>query len=131
MGLDLEDGGCAQPARVSLPVCGVNLDTQTRCQHYRGTTDIIAIKMRCCRVYYACKDCHSALANHPIEVWQESEWDQKAILCGACGTELTIHEYMASESRCQACGAQFNPECRNHYHLYFQVGNGSPLGKRT
>jgi uncharacterized CHY-type Zn-finger protein len=87
---------------LSLPVYGVNLDTQTRCQHYRGTTDIIAIKMRCCRVYYACEDCHSALANHPTEVWQESEWDQKAILCGACGTELMIHEYMASESRCQA-----------------------------
>lgn len=81
----------------------------------------MAIKMRCCGVYYACKDCHAALADHQIEAWPQSEWDQRAILCGACGAELTIHQYMESESRCQACHAQFNPKCRNHYHLYFQV----------
>ena len=45
---------------------GVNLDPQTRCEHYHGPTDIIAIKMKCCGVYYACKDCHVALADHPM-----------------------------------------------------------------
>ena len=53
--------------------------------------------MKCCGVYYACKDCHHALAGHPIEVWPDSEWIEKAILCGACGQELTIHQYMQCE----------------------------------
>jgi len=105
----------------SPEVRGLNLDPQTRCEHYHNPTDIIAIKMKCCGVYYACKDCHAALADHPIEVWIESEWNQKAILCGACGTELTIHQYMQGESRCPACAAQFNPGCKNHYHFYFQI----------
>ena len=102
-------------------VRGINLDAHTRCQHYHGPTDIVAIKMKCCGVYYACKDCHAALADHRIEIWPEDEWRQKAILCGACGVELTIRQYKESESRCPACRAQFNPKCREHYHLYFQA----------
>ena len=100
-------------------VRGVDLDPQTRCKHYRGPTDIIAIKMKCCGIYYACRDCH-VLADHQIEVWPESEWDREAILCGVCGTELTIGQYMQGKSRCPACHERFNPRCRNH-HLYFQV----------
>ena len=102
-------------------VRGINLDRQTRCEHYHGPTDIIAIKMRCCGVYYACKDCHNALADHPIEVWPEAEWGKRAILCGACGVALTIQQYMKSESRCPGCREDFNPRCRNHYHVYFAV----------
>jgi uncharacterized CHY-type Zn-finger protein len=102
-------------------VRGINLDAHTRCQHYHGPTDIVAIKMKCCGVYYACKDCHAALADHRIEIWPEDEWRQRAILCGACGVELTIRQYMESESCCPACRAQFNPKCREHYHLYFQA----------
>lgn len=101
-------------------VRGVNLDPQTRCEHYRGPLDIIAIKMKCCEIYYACKDCHAALADHDIAVWPESEWNQEAILCGACGAVLTIREYMQSDSHCPACKAGFNPGCRNHYHHYFE-----------
>jgi len=67
-------------------VYGINVDQQTRCAHYRKPTDIIAIKMKCCGVYYACKDCHEALSGHPIEVWPRAEWDERAILCGACGS---------------------------------------------
>ena len=100
-------------------VRGLNLDPQTRCDHYHGPTDIIAIKMNCCGVYYACKDCHDALACHPIEVWPEAHWDQKAILCGACRAELTISAYLACNSVCPACHAAFNPGCRNHYDFYF------------
>jgi uncharacterized CHY-type Zn-finger protein len=101
-------------------VRGVNLDSQTRCEHYREPTDVVAIKMKCCGVYYACKDCHAALADHPIRVWPESEWNKQAILCGVCGTELTIRQYLQSGSRCLACGAPFNPGCRKHHHFYFQ-----------
>jgi uncharacterized CHY-type Zn-finger protein len=75
--------------------------------------------MKCCGVYYACKECHEALAGHPIEVWPQSEWDQPAILCGACGRELSIEAYMHSGSKCPLCGADFNPACRNHYSFYF------------
>ena len=52
---------------MNLPqVRGVELDAQTRCGHYHGSTDIIAIKMKCCGEYYACKDCHIELAGHSI-----------------------------------------------------------------
>ena len=106
----------------NLPqVRGVDVDAQTRCGHYRGATDIIAIKMKCCGEYYACKDCHIELAGHAIEVWPVGEWDCAAILCGGCGVELTIREYIGCESRCPGCGAGFNPGCRKHSHYYFEV----------
>jgi uncharacterized CHY-type Zn-finger protein len=104
----------------STAVRGVDLDEQTRCKHYRGPRDIIAIKMKCCRAYYACKDCHVELADHRIKVWLKSEWQEKAILCGACGVELTIRQYMECGYHCPDCGAQFNPGCRNHYDCYFE-----------
>lgn len=106
-------------------VRGIGIDPQTRCAHYHGPTDIVAIRMKCCDLYYACKDCHAALAGHPMEVWPETEWHKKAILCGACGTELTIRQYLEAESRCQACQAHFNPKCRDHYHFYFQIPHQS------
>jgi uncharacterized CHY-type Zn-finger protein len=109
-------------------VRGVKVDRQTGCEHYRGSTDIIAIKMKCCGIYYACKDCHLALADHPIETWPVSEWNQQAILCGACGSEFTIIQYLQSDNRCPSCTAQFNPGCRNHYHFYFQVPESAEAG---
>jgi uncharacterized CHY-type Zn-finger protein len=109
------------PADPKTPdVRGLNLDPQTRCLHYHSAADIIAIKMKCCATYYACKDCHLALAGHAIEVWPRSEWSQEAILCGACGAKLTILDYMQCDSCCPACSASFNPGCRNHFHFYFE-----------
>ena len=106
---------------MNLPqVRGVGLDAQTRCGHYHGPTDIIAIKMRCCGEYWACKDCHIELAGHAIAVWPARERDQAAIFCGACGLEMTIREYMGCASRCPECGAGFNPGCRKHYGFYFE-----------
>jgi uncharacterized CHY-type Zn-finger protein len=111
------------PSNPKTPdVHGLHLDPQTRCLHYHSPTDIIAIKMKCCATYYACKDCHIALAGHPIEVWPRSEFHQQAILCGACRANLTIREYLQCESRCPICSAPFNPACRNHHHFYFEVG---------
>jgi uncharacterized CHY-type Zn-finger protein len=100
-------------------VRGVDLDAETRCAHYHSALDIIAIKMKCCGVYYACKDCHNALAGHPITVWPRAEWAQSAVLCGACGHEMSIDQYMASSYQCPDCNAAFNPGCRNHYQFYF------------
>jgi uncharacterized CHY-type Zn-finger protein len=102
-------------------VRGLNLDSQTRCLHYHSPLDIVAIKMKCCATYYACKDCHDALADHPIEPWPPSEWDTPAVLCGSCRAELTISNYLNSNSRCPHCQAAFNPRCRNHHHFYFAV----------
>jgi uncharacterized CHY-type Zn-finger protein len=102
-------------------VHGIDVDPQTRCRHYHGPTDIIAIKMKCCGEYYACKDCHEELAHHAIEVWPRAEWTTPAILCGNCGRELTIEKYLASNATCPHCAAAFNPRCANHYHFYFET----------
>jgi uncharacterized CHY-type Zn-finger protein len=104
------------------PVLGVDVDPQTRCAHWRSPLDVIAIKMKCCGDYYACRDCHDALSGHPAAVWPKAEWDQPAILCGVCGVELSVRQYMACDNRCGACAAPFNPGCRLHYHLYFEGG---------
>jgi uncharacterized CHY-type Zn-finger protein len=103
-------------------VRGIDLDSETRCAHWRTALDIIAIKMKCCGVYYACKDCHDALADHPSQVWPQNAWDEPAILCGACKAELPIREYLACENVCPACGAGFNPGCHHHHHYYFEMG---------
>ena len=42
------------------------------------------------------------------------------MLCGVCGGELTIAEYLTTDS-CTRCGAAFNPGCHLHTHLYFGV----------
>ena len=80
----------------------------------------MAIKMACCGVYWACKDCHEELAGHAIAAWGRERRNELAVLCGACGVEMTIQEYMECEARCPGCGAGFNPGCRNHYHFYFE-----------
>jgi uncharacterized CHY-type Zn-finger protein len=102
-------------------VNGIDVDAETRCRHYNKPVDIIAIKMKCCGTYYACKDCHDALANHAIELWPHSEWNEKAVLCGACGSELSIRQYLDCNNACRACQSPFNPGCRNHYHFYFET----------
>jgi len=103
-------------------VRGIDLDPETRCAHWHSPLDVIAIKMKCCGVYYACRDCHDALAGHAAEVWPDAEWDQPAVLCGVCGHEMSVRDYLASADRCPDCGAGFNAGCRHHYHLYF-AGN--------
>lgn len=102
-------------------VKGVSLDAETRCAHYHSALDIIAIKMRCCETYYACRECHDALADHAAAVWPIAERDQPAILCGSCGAELSVRQYLACDNQCPSCQAPFNPGCANHYHLYFEV----------
>ena len=102
-------------------VCGVTVDAETRCGHWHGPTDIVALRMKCCRAWFPCYDCHTALADHPAQVWTLEERDTGAVLCGACGKVLSIEDYLACDSRCPGCDAAFNPRCANHYHLYFEV----------
>ena len=111
------DGGRDQCARPR--VLGLHVDPQTRCSHYRSDLDVIAIKLRCCGEYYACKECHDALANHALEPWPRGEFDSNAVLCGVCGSELSIDAYLVSGDSCPACAARFNPGCRRHHHFYF------------
>ena len=102
-------------------VAGVMLDAQKRCAHYRGETDVIAIRMMCCGTYYACKDCHDALADHAVVVWPRERWGELAVLCGVCSTQMSVRDYLACENRCPTCGASFNPHCRDHYSSYFET----------
>jgi uncharacterized CHY-type Zn-finger protein len=102
-------------------VYGLALDPATRCQHWHSSTDIIAIRMACCNKYYACYECHAALAGHPAQPWPRAAFDTPAVLCGACGAQLTIRAYLESHYRCPACAAEFNPRCELHYPLYFDV----------
>lgn len=104
-----------------LMVKGKVIDNQTRCSHYHTDLDIIAIKFKCCDTYFPCYSCHKETANHEAITWPENEWNNKAILCGVCGHELTVKEYMNSNNTCPLCQSSFNPNCKKHYDLYFTM----------
>lgn len=104
-----------------LEVAGVGIDAETRCAHYHGENDIIAIKFKCCGEWFSCYECHTALADHAAEVWPEKDFAQKAILCGSCGQQLSATEYFSCDSKCARCDRSFNAGCSNHRHLYFEM----------
>lgn len=99
----------------------MEVDARGRCKHWHGPTDILAIRFPCCDLHYACHDCHATLADHPAERWARKDFDRPALLCGACGNELTVTQYLAAPERCSACRADFNPRCILHHRLYFDV----------
>ncbi|QDP40322.1 CHY zinc finger protein [Radiobacillus deserti] len=101
------------------PVFGSLVDDKTRCSHYHGPSDIIAILFPCCQRFYPCYKCHEEHSDHPLLKWKKQAFDSKAILCGECGSTLTIHEYV-SHSACPTCHASFNPGCKLHYPVYFE-----------
>lgn len=107
-----------------VEVRGIGLDSETRCAHFDGDRDVIAIKFRCCGTYYPCHACHQERADHPADVWPRSTFDSEAVLCGVCGTELTIEDYLAADFTCPTCGAAFNPGCAEHYQYYFETPTG-------
>ncbi len=104
-----------------IDVPGVEVDDQTRCGHYGGPTDVIALRFKCCDTWYPCIHCHRALADHEVRVWCIDERAQQAVLCGVCGARLTIDEYLACGSTCPRCTSAFNPGCALHHHLYFET----------
>ncbi|ALE85876.1 CHY zinc finger protein [Pseudonocardia sp. HH130629-09] len=99
-------------------VFGDLVDDQTRCAHYGGPLDVIAVRFRCCDRYYPCFRCHAAAADHPARTWPADARAERAVLCGVCRTELRIDTYVAVDG-CPGCGAPFNPGCRSHHGLYF------------
>lgn len=106
------------------PVRGIDLDDQGRCAHWHGPTDVIAIRFPCCNGWFACWDCHRELADHPPQRWPREAFGARAVLCGACRTELTIEAYLSCDARCPACRAAFNPRCERHHPLYFELRSG-------
>ena len=109
----------------AVEVKGTNVDAQTRCAHYHKAFDIIAIRFKCCGEWFPCFECHRENAPHQPEVWSAKEFDAKAILCGNCGHQLAIDEYLTSDAACPRCAASFNPGCARHYHLYFEAVPGA------
>jgi uncharacterized CHY-type Zn-finger protein len=103
------------------PVRGVQLDEATRCAHYHGPLDIVAIRFPCCGTYFACHACHAALADHPAARWPSAAHDHRAVRCGHCASELTIAQYLGCGDRCPVCTAPFNPRCHTHHHYYFEL----------
>lgn len=102
-------------------VKGKTIDNKTRCIHYHSALDIIAIKFKCCNTYYPCFQCHQESVNHTAQVWLKADFDNHAILCGNCMSEMTIQQYKTSNYTCPNCLALFNPKCVLHDHLYFEV----------
>lgn len=100
---------------------GIGTDDQTRCAHWHGETDVIALRFKCCGEWFPCFDCHAALTDHRVERWRVSEYHALAVLCGACGTQLSIEAYLGCGNTCPWCATAFNPGCRLHYHLYFET----------
>ncbi len=103
----------------TAPVLGQTIDDQTRCVHYGGPLDVVAIRFHCCGEFYPCFRCHADAAGHAPSVWPRAEFDARAILCGVCRTTLTITEYRSTDG-CPACGAAFNPGCALHHGSYFE-----------
>lgn len=102
-------------------VLGQTVDAQTRCVHYRTELDVIAIRFRCCGEYYPCHLCHDSVpGQHPAVPWPADERHARAVLCGVCSAELTVAGYLAAD-RCPECSAGFNPGCKLHAGLYFEL----------
>ncbi|KAA0955862.1 hypothetical protein FQ087_14865 [Sporosarcina sp. ANT_H38] len=102
-------------------VLGKVLDEETRCSHYHTEIDRVAMKFYCCDTYYPCYKCHDEDGCNNSCIWPKEKFDEKAVLCGTCGHELTISEYFTSGSKCPTCSSLFNPGCSLHRHLYFET----------
>lgn len=107
------------PLRVGAHlVHGPVVDAQTRCAHWAGPQDVLAILFPCCGRWYPCHACHEETAGHAAARWPADAGERHALLCGVCGRTSSIGEYLAT-SACARCGGAFNPNCRLHRHLYF------------
>lgn len=101
-------------------VGGTGVDQQARCAHWNSEVDVVAIRFRCCGDFYACHSCHQEAVDHPAEIWPRDRFAEQAILCGVCGSTLSIADYLTATA-CPWCAARFNPRCALHAHRYFEV----------
>lgn len=101
-------------------VLGRTIDAQTRCVHYGGPTDIVALKFKCCGDFYPCYECHDETVSHTTARWKDTELGERAVLCGVCTGQLTVGEYLRTD-RCPTCDAGFNPGCKLHRDIYFDL----------
>ena len=106
-------------------VRGLSIDAQTRCLHWHSPVDIVALRFKCCGQYFACHACHEAMAGHAALRYSFADENVTVALCGQCRHEMTLKEYLASDDRCPHCAAPFNPGCRHHVHLYFDLNHRS------
>jgi uncharacterized CHY-type Zn-finger protein len=109
---------------------GIGLTSSTQCAHWHSPLDIIAIKHACCQKFYACISCHNTLeSSHVPAVWKRKDWDEGAVFCGNCKRIWSVKEYLAGkESKCGGCGVAWNPGCKNHWNLYFDVDEKVKIG---
>lgn len=111
--------GPALDARFDVPLRGVQVDRETRCAHYDGTQDVIALRFPCCDVYYPCFKCHRETTSHEAVRWPPDRRHERAILCGRCCKSLQITQYLQSPDECRNCETGFNPDCAAHHDRYF------------
>lgn len=112
--------------RFAVPLRGVDVGRDTRCAHYGGPRDVIAIRFACCDTYYPCAECHAETADHEPTVWPRERFDEAAVLCGVCRTALSVMAYLDAGHVCPACGAPFNPGCAAHHNRYFETEGAAP-----
>jgi uncharacterized CHY-type Zn-finger protein len=99
----------------SATVHGLDVTPTTQCTHWHSPLDIIAVK------HFCCDSCHDTCETHKSGVWPREQRAKKAVLCGACKHVLSIEEYMTSGSKCTQCGNGFNPGCKGHWGMYFEM----------
>lgn len=107
--------------RFEVSLRGLEVDPETRCTHYDGGHDVVAIRFPCCAAFYPCFVCHEETTDHEAKRWPADRFGAPAVLCGRCDTVLTIRQYLDAEHRCPSCGGGFNPGCVNHHDRYFCV----------
>ncbi len=100
-------------------IYGDLIDEETRCLHYQGEKDVIALKCYACRRYYPCYHCHDKYETHAYAAYPVYLRADKVVFCGVCKEELRIADYRAGGSSCFSCHADFNPNCRLHESIYF------------
>lgn len=96
-------------------------DDEARCEHYATERDVVAFRFKCCGDWYPCRACHDEAVDHAAETWGPGEVDEHAVLCGACGSTITIDAYVACGHACPFCGTAFNPGCEQHWGRYFRA----------
>ncbi|WP_414049110.1 CHY zinc finger protein [Macrococcus animalis] len=99
---------------------GVAVDEQGRCEHYHSPVDVVCYQFPENDTYYPCHLCYEAIHQSAPQAKYSIHSDLKAVLCGVCQTEIAINAYVQS-NQCPNCTHPFNPGCKNHFHLYFEI----------